>query len=138
MPEAEEFAWDSRVHHVAGTPRIELDPAKGMRATAPGIAVAISEVLDRRHFVDPAFRLGSSAVGLSNVYLPCAQGTLSLDGEVVPGEPSVAAQADPPSSTAYLALAEVWVDTTGALGLPALPRSETDRRRHLRSLRPSL
>jgi len=138
LPEAEEFAWDSRVHHVAGTPRIELDPAKGMRATAPGIAVAISEVLDRRHFVDPAFRLGSSAVGLSNVYLPCAQGTLSLDGEVVPGEPSVAAQADPPSSTAYLALAEVWVDTTGALGLPALPRSETDRRRHLRSLRPSL
>jgi len=138
LPEAEEFAWDTRVHHVAGTPRIELDPAKGMRASAPGIAVAISEVLDRRHFIDPAFRLGRSAVGLSNVYLPCAKGALTLDGEVLTGEPIVAAQADPPNSTAYLALAEVWVDTTGALGLPNLPRSEADRKRHLRSVRPSL
>ena len=63
---------------------------------------------------------------------------MSLDGEAVAGEPNVAAEADPPSSTAYLALAEVWVDTTGALGLPTLPRSEKDRKRHLRSLRPSL
>jgi hypothetical protein len=138
LPEAAEFAWDNRVHHVAGSPRIDLDPAKGMRASAPGMLVSISEVLDRRHFTDPAFRLGSATVGLSNVYLPCAVGTLTLDGEDVPGTPVVDPQSDPPSSTAYLALAEVWVDTTGALGLPSLPRTATERKRHLRSLRPSL
>jgi len=75
---------------------------------------------------------------LSNVYLPCAVGSLALDGQKVPGAPVVDPDSDPPSSTAYLALAEVWVDTTGALGLPSLPRTPGERKRHLRSLRPSL
>ncbi len=139
FPESEGFEWDGRVQHVPGRPKVHIDAAKGMRASAPGITVDITDVLDRRHIVEPSFTLGTATVSLSNVYLPCAQGTITLDGEALDGAPAVGGTPERPTSSAYLAIAEVWVDSHGALGLPtARPSADLARRRHLRSLRPSL
>ena len=141
FPEAAEFGWDTRVHHVAGRTRVDVDAGRGMRARAPGIQVDISDVLDRRHIVEPTFRLGDATVSLSNVYLPCGEATISVDGEILTGAPMITEVDGRQSSTAYLAMAEVWVDPFGALGLP-IHRPERDddavRGRHLRALRPPM
>jgi len=141
FPEAETFDWDGHVEHIDEKPSVRLNAATGVRASAEGLKVEITGVLDRRHISEPAYELDGALVSLSNVYLPCARGSITVRGELIAGEPNVGGTEERPSSSAFLAVAEVWTDPHGALGLPDRPTDPelaTFRRRHLRSLRREL
>lgn len=81
--------------------------ATGLKATAADITVEISGPLARRKVTVEAFP--GNGLRLSNVYTPCQSGHLTVAGQLVAGKPRVSA-GPPPSSTAFLADAEVWCD----------------------------
>ncbi len=87
---------------------VDIDLTAGMRASAGGVVVQLSEPLDMRTFRAERIELGGTAYELSNVHVPCALATISVDGQPLPGEPTRSADAGAPESSAFLAVAEVW------------------------------
>ncbi|MEV6928961.1 hypothetical protein AB0M46_31330 [Dactylosporangium sp. NPDC051485] len=106
FPEVDGLPWPEP--EVLEAPvRLELDHATGVRAEAADVRLDISGPLDRR--VIEVARFPGNGLRLRNVYVPCHAGTLHVAGVAVPGAPRVTA-APRPSSTAFLADAEVWSD----------------------------
>ncbi len=88
---------------------LDLDLGRGLVAKAGDVTVEIGDVLDRRPFAMTGLTLGGVEYALSNVYAPCRTARITIAGTVVPGAPEV--DADTPSSTAFLAVAESWTRT---------------------------
>lgn len=96
FPEVAGLPWPEP-EVVAAPVGLELDLDHGLLATAAEITVEIGAPADRRLFQTDDFDLGGVRHHLSTVFMPCASGSLKLQG--VPVEGSV---------TAFLADAEVW------------------------------
>lgn len=108
FPEAARFPLIG-ISHTQDEFDVDLDLEHGFRATGRKAELELSGVLDRRHFSQPDFQLGSNSGALSNVYLPCSSGRLAEFGVEWPGAPSVYAGPRGPSSSGYMAVAESWV-----------------------------
>lgn len=108
FPEADGLVWpEPQLHRVPVW--VDLDLASGMRAHAADVHVTLGDVLDRRAFATDAFPLGGGVEhSLSLVLGPCGEGALRVGGRAVDGRPRISGTAGRPSSTAYLAVAEVW------------------------------
>ena len=99
--------WEPTVEQVPVG--LELDLDRGLTAKAGDVTVEISGVLDRRVFAADDLTLGGVRYALSNVYAPCREARITVDGTPVPGAPEVTDGAtDRPSSSAFLAVAESW------------------------------
>lgn len=106
FPEVAGLPWGTpAVTHTAV--RLDYDLARGIRAQAADVVVEIDEPLDRRLIRVPEFDLGGTPNLLSTVYVPCAEGRLTVDGVAVAGSPQVTHEPTT-SSSAFLADAEVW------------------------------
>ncbi|MEN3362628.1 MAG: hypothetical protein V7637_6610 [Mycobacteriales bacterium] len=87
---------------------LTLSLAAGLTATAGPVTLHLGGVLDRRVFSTDRLPLGGTTYRMSNVYAPCGSARLSVDGAAVAGDIAVDRDAEPLSSTAFLAVAEVW------------------------------
>lgn len=139
FPESEAFADTSKVRHTDDEVDLTCDLQSGLEASGGGIELRLGDVRDRRPFADPAFPLGGLELGLTNVYAPCGFGELVIDGTVVRGRPAVSSKDGRWTSTAFLAVAEVWTDPDGALQLTDArqlpsPKARPRRQRHLRAI----
>lgn len=106
FPEVRGLPWPAP--QVTAAPvAVEIDLAAGMRAVGADVEVEITDPMDRRLVRVDEFDLGGTPNVLSTVYIPCRSGTLRIAGDPVPGAPQVTASPRP-SSTAFLADAEVW------------------------------
>lgn len=106
FPEVADLPWSDP--EITEAPvGLDLDPATGLHASAADVTVEISGPLDRRTVTVAAFP--GNGFRLSNVYTPCATGRLTVAGRRVAGTPRVTT-GPRPSSTAFLADAEVWSD----------------------------
>jgi hypothetical protein len=99
--------------HGAGQTSPRGDPfsyriAGGLTATAGPVTLQLGGVLDRRVFSTDRLPLGDATYRMSNVYAPCGSARLTVDGAAVAGDIVVDRDAEPVSSTAFLAVAEVW------------------------------
>ena len=69
-----------------------------------------TELLDHKLVLWPGFPAGSKVFDLSTVICPCRQGSITINGNVIPGEVQTSPSSDGhPSSTAFLAFAETWL-----------------------------
>lgn len=108
FPEADGLVWPEPIVHRVPV-KVEVDLASGLRARAGDVYVAMSDVLDRRAFATDEFPLGGGVEhSLSLVLGPCGRGTIRIGGRTVAGQPRLGGSAERPTSTAYLAVAEVW------------------------------
>lgn len=87
---------------------LDLDLSRGLTAKAADVTVELSGVLDRRVFGADDLELGGRRYALANVYAPCRTARLTVAGTPVPGQPEVDESGPQPSSSAFLAVAEVW------------------------------
>lgn len=87
---------------------VDLDLDQGMRAVAAGVVIEASQPLDRRPFRGDRVELAGMDYELSNVFVPCAMGNITVDGSSLPGVPSQGEDDGRPQSSAFLAVAEVW------------------------------
>lgn len=101
FPEVEGLPWPEPELTEAPV-ALEIDLAAGMRAVAADVTVAVADPLDRR--VGSVEKFPGNGLRLSNVYIPCRTGRLTIDGRAVEGAPRVSDVA----SSAFLADAEVW------------------------------
>ncbi len=135
FPEVGSFAGQQPVRHTDAKVEFTCDPVSGLLAGGGGIELRIGEVKDRRQFSHPAFPLGDIALGLSNVYMPCGIGELTIDDRRIAGQPKCEETDGRWSSTGYLALAEVWSDPTDELKhAEPLTASAPVRARHLHAV----
>ncbi|WP_199701650.1 hypothetical protein [Jiangella rhizosphaerae] len=107
FPEAAGLPWpepriERRAVHVAN------DLARGTYARAGDVAVRIADVLDRRAFATDEFDLGGRVHSLSLVTGPSAAASIEVRGRRLPGEIIRAGTPERPSSSAFVAVAEVW------------------------------
>lgn len=87
---------------------LTLDLGTGMVAKAADVTVELDGVLDRRTFAMDGLSIGGVSYALCNVYAPCRTARITVAGTPVPGAPDVDETAQPPSSTAFLAVNESW------------------------------
>lgn len=107
FPEARGLEWPDPL--VERQPvEVDIDIATGLHARTDGLEIRTWDVLDRRTFATDDFPLGGIDHSLSLVLAPCRHATLMLDGGQVRGEPQVGGTPERPSSSAFLAVAEVW------------------------------
>lgn len=90
---------------------ITQDLATGLRAAGADVVVEINEPLDRRHVTVDAYDLGGTVNALSTVFMPCRHGAITVGGVSVDGVPLTPTRPTGPTSTAFLADAEVWCHT---------------------------
>ncbi len=102
--EVADLPWAPTVEKVPV--EVDLDLERGLTAKAADVTVEISGVLDRRVFAAGDLTLGGVRYALSNVYAPCRDARITVDGTPVPGAPEI--EAGRPSSSAFLAVAESW------------------------------
>lgn len=135
FPEVQSFADHQQVRHTDADVELTCDLTSGLYAAGGGIELRLSDVRDRRPFSHPAFPLGEIRLGLSNVYVPCALGELTIDGSRIGGQPRCSQEDGRWFSTGYLAVAEVWSDPTDELkrAEPTVPAAPA-RARHLRAI----
>lgn len=107
LPEAEGLEW-SQVEVRTEEVEIELDPAAGLVARAGDVEVRIDDVLRERAVSADEVVLDGVEHSLAQRLLPCRQGSIVVAGQPLAGEPRVAADAEPPESTAYLAIDVSW------------------------------
>lgn len=88
--------------------RVEIDLETGVRASAGDVEVEMTDVLDRRAVATEEFELAGIAHGLSLVLAPCGAGRIIEGGRPLPGMIERGDSAQRPSSSAFLAEAEVW------------------------------
>jgi hypothetical protein len=96
------------MEYVDGSVALEMDLGWGMRAGAADVVVELAQPLDLRVFRAERIDLAGTAYDLSNVLVPCAEGAISLDGMRLPGAPTRSEDGGRPSSSGFLAVAEVW------------------------------
>jgi len=107
FPEAEGLSWpEPEFEHQAV--EVDIDLATGLRARSGGVEVRMFDVLDRRTFATDSFPLGGVDHSLSLVLAPCARASLAVDGDTLTGAPQVGGEPGRPSSSAFVAVAEVW------------------------------
>lgn len=107
FPEAAGLDW--RTGEIETEPvDATIDLAAGMTVTAAGVAIAASEVLDRRTFATDDFALDGRPHGLSLLLAPVATASVGIGGEPVPGTVRREGSERRPSSSAFLTAAEVW------------------------------
>jgi len=107
FPEAAGLPWPEPVPHEVPV-HVDLDLEKGLTATAGDVTVELSGVLDRRVFATDAFDLGGVPHGLSLVLAPVAGAAITVGGAPVEGHVLRSGPPERPSSSAFLAAAEVW------------------------------
>ncbi|MFH9955772.1 hypothetical protein ACH4OX_16335 [Streptomyces roseolus] len=107
FPELDGLPWSAPRFHRSAV-QVRLDLTSGLRARGGGIDVRMAEVLDRRAFATDRFPLAGVEHSLSLVFGPCGRARALVDGRVLPGEISRGGTPDRPSSSAFLAAAEVW------------------------------
>lgn len=88
--------------------RIALDLAYGLTAEAGDVTVRMAGVLARRTYATDAFALDGVPHGLSLVVCPVAEAGITVAGRALPGEVKREGTPERPSSSAFLADAEVW------------------------------
>jgi len=105
--EAQQLPWDAPSYEEVDV-TLELDLADGLAARAADVEVELRGVLSREAVEYPV-DLGGTSHRMTAVYAPCSRARITVAGEVVPGAPLL--QDGPPlSSSAFLAVAEVWTD----------------------------
>jgi hypothetical protein len=87
---------------------LDIDLATGMQAGAAGVLVELTRPLDLRTLRVERMELAGSTVELSNVFVPCGDGAISVDGERLPGALALSEDGGLPGSSGFLAVAEVW------------------------------
>lgn len=107
FPEATGLPWpEPRVERRPVT--VTNDLARGTHARAGDVTVRIADVLDRRAFATDEFDLGGRVHSLSLVTGPSAAASIEVRGRRLPGEIIRSGTPDRPSSSAFVAVAEVW------------------------------
>ncbi|MGP3931132.1 hypothetical protein [Nonomuraea sp. KM88] len=98
FPEVRGLPWPEPAFTRAPV-HLELDLDKGLRATADDVTVEIpGPPRERRAVRVPEFDLGGVPHLLTNVFMPCESGSMTIGGTAVAAD----------SATAFLADAEVW------------------------------
>lgn len=97
------------VEYAAAEVLIDIDLDTGLRATAASVVVELAQPLDRRVFRADRLDVGGTAYALSNVFVPCAAGSIVVNGTRLPGHPTVSS-GDEPASSGFLAVAEIWTE----------------------------
>ncbi|MEV6493545.1 hypothetical protein AB0M20_33745 [Actinoplanes sp. NPDC051633] len=87
---------------------VGLDLATGLDARARDVRVRMTGVLQRRTFSTDDFDLGGTAHSLSLVLAPMNTARITIGGRALPGEVQLGGTPERPSSSAFLAEAEVW------------------------------
>jgi hypothetical protein len=106
LPEAEGLDW-SQVDVRTDEVEIQLSET-GLVARAVGIEVRIAEAIGQWRVTTDELVLDGVELSRSMRLVPCRQGSIELDGRQLGGEPRVDEAAEPPRSTASLALDDVW------------------------------
>lgn len=104
----ESAATGGALAYVEATVHLDIDLGAGMRAGAEGVTVELARPLDLRTFRADRIDLAGTAYELSNVFIPCAEGSISVDGQRLPGLPTTSKDGGQPGSSGFLAVAEVW------------------------------
>ncbi|MFJ5708367.1 hypothetical protein [Streptomyces sp. NPDC093105] len=108
FPELDGLPWSAPRFHRSEV-LVRLDLASGLQARGGGIDVRMADVLDRRAFATDRFPLAAGVEhSLSLVFGPCGRARARVDGRIQPGEIRLGGTPDRPSSSAFLAAAEVW------------------------------
>lgn len=105
--EAGQLPWEEPSYEEVDL-TLGLDLARGVTVRAADVVVEISGVLDRQA-VDYPVDLGGAPHRMTAVYAPCSDARITVAGERVPGAARVQ-DGPPPSSSGFLAVAEVWTD----------------------------
>lgn len=107
FPELDGLAWPQPQYDQVPVDAA-IDLAQGMRARAGDVEVQLSGVLDVRSVATDDFPLEDTPHSLRLVLGPCQDGQLTVAGDPVPGQVRRAGTPERPSSSAFLAEAEVW------------------------------
>ena len=91
---------------------IDIDLERGMRAVAGSVTVEMGQSMDWRTFRAERVELAGNSYELSDVFVPCSSGSIIIDGQRLPGQPTLIEDDGKPGSSAFLAVAEVWSATT--------------------------
>jgi hypothetical protein len=89
--------------------RFDLDLSQGLSASADNVTVEITGPIERYLTRNDQYELGPTRNILSTLWIPCRAGTIAVGGVPLPG----AIRVDPtqPTSSAFIADAEVWCTT---------------------------
>jgi hypothetical protein len=87
---------------------VRLDLDTGLRATAADVEVRMAGVLHRRPYATDAFDLGGQPYALSLVLAPMREAAVSVGGRLLPGAVVLGGTPERPTSSAFLAEAQVW------------------------------
>ncbi len=107
FPEVDGLPWPAPVVETAPV-TVDLDLTTGLTARGAGIEVTMAEVLGRRTFTTDGFALAGVPHSLQLLLAPVADASVTVDGHRVPGQVTVGGTEHRPSSSAFLATAEVW------------------------------
>lgn len=107
FPELDGLHWSPPQYEQVPV-RVTIDLAHGLHARAGDVEVRLTDVLDVRSVATDDFPLGGAGHSLRLVLGPCREGHLSIAGRSVPGQVQHGGTAERPSSSAFLAEAEVW------------------------------
>lgn len=107
FPEVDGLPWPAPEVETAPV-TVDLDLANGLTARGAGIEVTMSEVLGRRTFTTDSFALDGVPHSLQLLLAPVAEAAITVAGHPLPGEVTVGGTEHRPSSSAFLATAEVW------------------------------
>jgi len=109
FPEVEGLPWpDPVVHRVPA--HVDIDLGRGVRARAGDLAIHMGGILDRRVSATDSFALeGGREHSLNLVLAPAENASITRRGGRIPGNVIVGENAaGQPSSSAFIAVAEVW------------------------------
>jgi hypothetical protein len=107
FPEVEGLTWPEPEPEVIDVV-VDLDHGGKVTARAADVEVTMCGVLCRRTFVTDDFPLDGVAHGLQLLLAPLSEGSISVGGQRLPGEVRVGGTMERPTSSAFLATAEVW------------------------------
>jgi hypothetical protein len=107
FPEVAGLPWSTPEVEAAPV-TVDLDLAAGLTARGADIEVSMSAVLGHRTFATDSFALDGVPHSLQLLLAPVAEAAITVGGHRVPGEVTVGGTEHRPSSSAFLATAEVW------------------------------
>lgn len=109
FPEVEGLPWPEPVLHEVSA-HVDIDIIDGVRAHAQDLRIDISGIMDRRAFATDAFPLGAGGEhSLSLVLAPSERAEITMAGHRLPGDVVGSGPPERPSSSAFVAVAEVWL-----------------------------